>query len=167
VSPPRTGKTILLRQLAEGVRADQPDMLLMMLLVDERPEEVTEMRRLLTEDGKGWSESMPEVVYSNNDNTAKSHARIAKLMISRAKRHVEQGKDVLILLDSLTRLGRAFNNLVGSSGRTMTGGLDIRALEHPKQMFGAARKIENGGSLTIIASVLVETGSRMDDFIFQ
>ncbi len=167
VAPPRTGKTILLRQLAEGVRADQPEMLLMMLLVDERPEEVTEMRRLLTEDGKGWPEGMPEVVYSNNDNTAKSHARIAKLMITRAKRHVEQGKDVLILLDSLTRLGRAFNNLVGSSGRTMTGGLDIRALEHPKQMFGAARKIENGGSLTIIASVLVETGSRMDDFIFQ
>ncbi len=167
VSPPRTGKTVLLRQLAEGVRVNHPKTFLMMLLVDERPEEVTEMRRLLDPDRQGWAEGMPEVVYSNNDQEAKNHARIAKLMIARAKRQVEAGKDVLILLDSLTRMGRAFNNLVGSSGRTMTGGLDIRALEQPKQMFGAARKIENGGSLTIIASVLVETGSRMDDFIFQ
>ncbi len=168
VSPPRTGKTVLLRQLAEGVRANHPETLMMMLLVDERPEEVTEMRRLLCDKGAaGWQDGSPEVVYSNNDQDAKSHARIAKLMIAKAKRHVEQGRDVLILLDSLTRMGRAFNNLVGSSGRTMTGGLDIRALEHPKQMFGAARKIENGGSLTIIASVLIETGSRMDDFIFQ
>jgi transcription termination factor Rho len=167
VSPPRTGKTILLRQLAEGVMADQPDVLLMMLLVDERPEEVTEMRRLLCRDGLGWGDGHPEVAYSNNDQETKNHARIARLMIDKAKRYVELGRDVLILLDSLTRLGRAFNNIVGSSGRTMTGGLDIRALSEPKQMFGAARKIENGGSLTIIASVLVETGSRMDDFIFQ
>lgn len=167
VSPPRTGKTILLRQLAEGVLADQPEILLMMLLVDERPEEVTEMRQLLCRDRLGWNEGRPEVAYSNNDQDAKNHARIARLMIDKAKRHVEMGRDVLILLDSLTRLGRAFNNIVGSSGRTMTGGLDIRALTEPKQIFGSARKIEHGGSLTIIASVLVETGSRMDDFIFQ
>jgi transcription termination factor Rho len=167
VAPPRTGKTVLLRQLAQGAKANHPETLMMMLLVDERPEEVTEMRRLLTGDGIGWEDGSPEVVFSNNDQTTKSHARIARLMINKAKRYVELGRDVLILLDSLTRLGRAFNNLVGSSGRTMSGGLDIRALEHPKQMFGAARKIENGGSLTIIASVLVETGSRMDDFIFQ
>ncbi len=167
VAPPRTGKTVLLKQLALGVRANHPEMLLMMLLVDERPEEVTEMRRLLTGNTRGWEDGAPEVVFSNNDQDAKSHARIARLMIAKAKRYVELGRDVLILLDSLTRLGRAFNHLVGSSGRTMTGGLDIRALELPKQMFGAARKIENGGSLTIIASVLVETGSRMDDFIFQ
>ena len=167
VAPPRTGKTVLLRQLAQGAKANHPEVRMMMLLVDERPEEVTEMRRLLTGEGRGWEDGLPEVVHSNNDQPAQNHARIAKLMIAKAKRYVELGKDVLILLDSLTRLGRAFNHLVGSSGRTMTGGLDIRALEHPKQMFGAARKIENGGSLTIIASVLVETGSRMDDFIFQ
>jgi len=167
VAPPRTGKTILLRQFAEAVRANHPEMFLMMLLVDERPEEVTEMRRLLCRDGLGWEDGAPEVVYSNNDQDAKSHARLAKLMIARSKRYLELGKDVLILLDSLTRLGRAFNHVVGSSGRTMTGGLDIRALEQPKQMFGSARKIQDGGSLTIIASVLIETGSRMDDFIFQ
>lgn len=167
VASPRTGKTVLLKQLAQGVCANHPEIRMMMLLVDERPEEVTEMRGLLAGDRRGWENGVPEIVHSNNDQAAQSHARIAKLMIAKAKRHVELGQDVLILLDSLTRLGRAFNNLVGSSGRTMTGGLDIRALEHPKQMFGAARKIENGGSLTIIASVLVETGSRMDDFIFQ
>ena len=167
VSPPRTGKTVLLQQMALGVLANHPETHLMMLLIDERPEEVTEMRRVICKNGSGWHEGMPEVVYSSNDHEPKNHARIAKLMIERAKRFVEMGKDVVILLDSLTRLGRAFNNLVGSSGRTMTGGLDIRALEIPKQIFGAARKIEGGGSLTIIASVLVETGSRMDDFIFQ
>ncbi len=167
VAPPRTGKTILLRQLAEGVLANHPEMHVMMLLVDERPEEVTEMRRLLCKDKSGWHIGAPEVAYSNNDHDAKSHGRLARLMISKAKRYLELGKDVFILLDSLTRLGRAFNTIVGSSGRTMTGGLDIRALEIPKQMFGSARKIEHGGSLTILASVLVETGSRMDDFIFQ
>ncbi len=167
VAPPRTGKTVLLKQLALGIKANHPEIFLMMLLIDERPEEVTEMRRTLCAEGSGWQHGAPEVVYSSNDHDARSHGRIAKLMIEKAKRHVEMGEDVLILLDSLTRLGRAFNNLVGSSGRTMTGGLDIRALELPKQMFGAARKIEDGGSLTIVASVLIETGSRMDDFIFQ
>jgi transcription termination factor Rho len=167
VAPPRTGKTVLLKQLAEGIRANHAETFLMMLLIDERPEEVTEMRRLVCRDGSGWQHGAPEVVYSSNDRDARSHTRIAKLMIDKAKRHLELGEDVLILLDSLTRLGRAFNHIVGSSGRTMTGGLDIRALEEPKQMFGAARKIESGGSLTIIASVLIETGSRMDDFIFQ
>ncbi|MCZ6699500.1 MAG: transcription termination factor Rho [Planctomycetota bacterium] len=167
VAPPRTGKTVLLKELAHGIIANHPEVLLMMLLIDERPEEVTEMRRSLCPEASGWQNDAPEVVFSNNDCDAKSHGRIAKLMIQKAKRCVELGKDVVILLDSLTRLGRAFNNLVGSSGRTMTGGLDIRALEIPKQIFGAARKIENGGSLTIIASALIETGSRMDDFIFQ
>jgi len=167
VAPPRTGKTVLLKELALGIKANHPEIFLMMLLIDERPEEVTEMRRTLCAEGSGWQHGAPEVVYSSNDHDAKSHGRIAKLMIDKAKRHVEMGEDVLILMDSLTRLGRAFNNLVGSSGRTMTGGLDIRALEVPKQMFGAARKIEDGGSLTIVASVLIETGSRMDDFIFQ
>ena len=167
VAPPRTGKTVLLRQLAEAISANHPEIFLMMLLIDERPEEVTEMRRLVCRNGSGWQHDAPEVVYSSNDKDAKSHTRIAGLMIEKAKRHLEMGEDVLILLDSLTRLGRAFNHIVGSSGRTMTGGLDIRALEHPKQMFGAARKIENAGSLTIIASVLIETGSRMDDFICQ
>ncbi|MBK8268195.1 MAG: transcription termination factor Rho [Planctomycetes bacterium] len=167
VAPPRTGKTTLLKQMSEGVRANHPDSLLMMLLVDERPEEVTEMKRAVCDLGSGWEKGFPEVVFSSNDHEAKSHGRISKFMIERAKRYVETGRDVIILLDSLTRLGRAFNNLVGSSGRTMTGGLDIRALEQPKQLFGSARKIEHGGSLTIIATVLIETGSRMDDFIFQ
>ncbi|MFQ5502649.1 MAG: transcription termination factor Rho [Phycisphaerae bacterium] len=167
VAPPRTGKTVLLQQMAEGIRANHPEVLLMMLLIDERPEEVTDMRRAVCNNGSGWVNGHPEVVYSSNDHEPKNHARIAKLMIDKAKRHVEMGRDVVILLDSLTRLGRAFNNLVGSSGRTMTGGLDIRALVMPKNIFGAARKIEHGGSLTIIASVLIETGSRMDDFIFQ
>ncbi len=167
VAPPRTGKTVLLQQLAHGIKVNHPEVFLMMLLIDERPEEVTEMRRGLCTDGSGWQNDAPEVVYSNNDHDAKSHGRIARLMIEKGKRCVELGRDVVILLDSLTRLGRAFNHLVGSSGRTMTGGLDIRALEIPKRIFGAARKIENGGSLTIIASALIETGSRMDDFIFQ
>ncbi|HWL91950.1 MAG TPA: transcription termination factor Rho [Phycisphaerae bacterium] len=167
VAPPRTGKTVLLQQMSAGIRANHPEALLMMLLVDERPEEVTEMRRAVCNVGSGWENGFPEVVFSSNDHEAKSHGRISKFMIERAKRYVEMGRDVVILLDSLTRLGRAFNALVGSSGRTMTGGLDIRALEIPKQLFGSARKIEHGGSLTIIATVLVETGSRMDDFIFQ
>ncbi|MFQ5430763.1 MAG: transcription termination factor Rho [Phycisphaerae bacterium] len=167
VAPPRTGKTILLEQMADGIKKNYPETLLMMLLIDERPEEVTEMRRTVCKEGGGWQDGFPEVVYSSNDHEPKNHARIAKLMIEKAKRSVEMGRDVVILLDSLTRLSRAFNNLVGSSGRTMTGGLDARALTTPKHIFGAARKIEGGGSLTIIASVLVETGSRMDDFIFQ
>jgi transcription termination factor Rho len=167
VSPPRSGKTVLLKQMASAIRANHPEVLLMMLLVDERPEEVTEMRRALCAEQSGWHIEAPEVVYSNNDQDVPSHLRISRLMIEKAKRCVEQGRDVVILLDSLTRLSRAFNASVGSSGRTMTGGIDIRALTEPKAMFGAARKIEHGGSLTIIASVLIETGSRMDDFIFQ
>ncbi len=167
VAPPRTGKTVLLQHMAAGIQVNHPDALLMMLLVDERPEEVTEMRREVCKDKSGWHNGGPEVVFSSNDHDAKNHARITRLAIEKAKRAVEMGRDVIILMDSLTRLGRAHNTLVGSSGRTMTGGLDIRALEIPKQTFGAARKIENGGSLTIIASVLIETGSRMDEFIFQ
>jgi transcription termination factor Rho len=164
VAPPRTGKTILLTQMAAGIRANHPDVRLMMLLIDERPEEVTDMRRTI---GAGTGPDAPEVVYSSNDKDVLSHVRLARLMIAKAKRQVERGKHVFILLDSLTRLGRAFNHFVGSSGRTMSGGIDIRALTEPKAMFGAARKIEHGGSITIIASALIDTGSRMDEFIFQ
>ncbi|MCG3128338.1 MAG: Transcription termination factor Rho [Phycisphaerae bacterium] len=157
VAPPRTGKTILLQQMAHGIYVNHPDVYMIVLLIDERPEEVTEMKRNV----RG------EVVASSNDKDVASHIRAARIVIERAKRLAESGQHVLILLDSLTRLARAFNNYVGSSGRTMTGGLDIRALQEPKQIFGAARTIENGGSLTIIASALVETGSRADEFIFQ
>ncbi|MFO0973074.1 MAG: transcription termination factor Rho [Phycisphaerae bacterium] len=167
VAPPRSGKTILLQQMAKAIIANHPDVLLMMLLVDERPEEVTEMRRVITPEGSGWHAGKPEVVWSSNDRDVASHLRIARLMIEKARRMLEAGRHVVILLDSLTRLSRAFNSSIGSSGRTMTGGLDINALTEPKAIFGAARNIEGGGSLTIIASVLVETGSRMDDFIFQ
>jgi transcription termination factor Rho len=157
VAPPRTGKTILLQQMAHGVAENHPEAYMIVLLIDERPEEVTEMRRNV----RG------EVIASSNDEDIKSHVRIARLVIERARRMVEQGQHIVILLDSITRLARAFNAWVGSSGRTMTGGLDIKALQEPKQIFGAARAIENGGSLTIIGSALVETGSRADDFIFQ
>lgn len=157
VAPPRTGKTILLQQMAHGIATNHPDIYMIVLLVDERPEEVTEMRRNV----RG------EVVASSNDKDIASHVRLARLVVERAKRLAESGKHIVILLDSITRLARAFNAHVGSSGRTMTGGLDIRALQDPKQIFGAARNIENGGSLTIIATALIETGSRADDFIFQ
>jgi len=157
VAPPRTGKTILLQQMAHGIAENHPDTYMIVLLIDERPEEVTEMRRNV----RG------EVVASSNDLTVESHVRVARLVIERAKRMVEMGRNVVVLLDSITRLARAFNNYVGSSGRTMTGGLDIRALQEPKQFFGAARAIENGGSLTIIASALIDTGSRADNFIFE
>jgi transcription termination factor Rho len=157
VAPPRTGKTILLQQMAHGIAVNHPDVYMIVLLVDERPEEVTEMRRNV----RG------EVIASSNDQDVHSHIRVARLVIERARRLVELGRNIVILLDSITRLARAFNNFVGSSGRTMTGGLDIRALQEPKQIFGAARKVEGGGSLTIIASALVDTGSRADEFIFQ
>jgi transcription termination factor Rho len=157
VAPPRTGKTVLLQQIAAGISANHPEAYLLVLLIDERPEEVTEMRRTVH----------GEVVASSNDHDIASHVRIARLMIERAKRMVEAGQDVVVLLDSLTRLGRAFNANVGTSGRTMSGGLDIRALAEPKSIFGSARNIEGGGSLTIIASALVQTGSRMDEVIFQ
>ncbi|MGD2109683.1 MAG: transcription termination factor Rho [Phycisphaerae bacterium] len=157
VAPPRTGKTILLQQMAAGVAANYPDLYMMVLLIDERPEEVTEMRRTVH----------GEVVASSNDRDIASHVRIARLMIEKAKRLVESGRDVFILLDSLTRLGRAFNAATPGGGRVMSGGLDIRALAEPKSIFGAARNVEHGGSLTIIASCLVDTGSRMDEVIFN
>jgi transcription termination factor Rho len=157
VAPPRTGKTILLQQMAHGVAANRPDAYMMVLLIDERPEEVTDMRRNVN----------GEVVASSNDSDPASHVRIARLMIQKAKRMVECGGDVVILLDSLTRLGRAFNRQVRNSGRIMSGGLDIGALAEPKAIFGAARNLENGGSLTIIASALIDTGSRMDQVIFN
>ncbi len=157
VAPPRTGKTILLQQMANGVAVNHPDAVLIMLLVDERPEEVTEMRRTVH----------GEVVYSNNDRDAASHVRIARLTIGRAKRYVEAGQNVVVFLDSLTRLGRAFNNVLRGAGRIMSGGLDTRALAEPKAIFGAARKVEGGGSLTIMATALIDTGSRMDEVIFN
>ncbi|MBI4579803.1 MAG: transcription termination factor Rho [Planctomycetes bacterium] len=156
-APPRTGKTILLQQMSAGIAANHPDLYMMVLLIDERPEEVTEMRRTVH----------GEVVASSNDENVASHLRIARLMIAKAKRRVETGQHVLILLDSLTRLGRAFNANIRSSGRIMSGGVDINALTEPKAIFGAARNIENGGSLTILASSLIETGSRMDELIFN
>jgi len=158
VAPPRSGKTILLQQIANAVIDNNPECFMMILLVDERPEEVTDFKRRCPE---------AEVVASNNDQDLASHVRVAEFTIERAKRMVEYGQDVVILLDSLTRLGRAYNRYVEGSGRTMTGGVDIRALETPKRQFGAARKAEDGGSLTILATALIETGSRMDDLIFE
>ncbi len=157
VAPPRTGKTTLLRDIALGVIENHPECYTMMLLVDERPEEVTDLRR-----------SLPcHVFASSNDEDLKSHLRIAELAIDHAKRLVEAGQDVVMLLDSLTRVSRAYNSSKGGGGRTMTGGLDIRALEKPRQLFSSARNTEEAGSLTIIASALIETGSRMDELIFQ
>jgi transcription termination factor Rho len=157
VAPPRTGKTILLQNIARGVNANYPEAELVLLLIDERPEEVTDMKR-----------NVPGTVYaSSNDNTIEKHLDLAQLVIERCKRKVEFGANIIVLLDSLTRLGRAFNVGGPNGGRTMSGGLDNRALEIPKKLFGAARKIENGGSLTIIATCLVDTGSRMDQVIFE
>jgi len=158
VAPPRSGKTILLQQIANALIDNNPECFLMILLVDERPEEVTDFRRRCPE---------AEIVASNNDQDLASHIRVAEFTIERAKRMVEYGQDVVILLDSLTRLGRAYNRYIEGSGRTMTGGVDIRALEIPKRQFGAARKAEGGGSLTILATALIDTGSRMDDLIFE
>jgi len=158
VAPPRSGKTILLQQIANALIDNNPECFLMILLVDERPEEVTDFRRRCPE---------AEIVASNNDQEVSSHVRAAEFTIDRAKRMAEFGQDVVILLDSLTRLGRAYNRYVEGSGRTMTGGVDIRALEIPKRQFGAARKAEGGGSLTILATALIDTGSRMDDLIFE
>jgi transcription termination factor Rho len=157
VAPPRTGKTTLLQDIAQGAIENHPDVKLIVLLVDERPEEVTDFQR-----------SVPaEIFASSNDEELKSHIRVADIAIERAKRLVETGHDVILLLDSITRLSRAHNSAGSGSGRTMTGGLDIRALEKPRQLFSAARNTEEGGSLTIVASALIETGSRMDDLIFQ
>ena len=156
VAPPRTGKTTLLTHIAQGINANHPEIHLMVLLVDERPEEVTDFRRNIE----------AEVWASSNDEDLQSHIRVADLCIERAKNLVETGKDVVILMDSITRLARAHNS-AKKSGRTMSGGLDIRALEKPRQIFAAARNTEESGSLTIVASALIETGSRMDELIFQ
>ncbi len=156
-APPRVGKTMLLQNIARGVHANYPNVELILLLIDERPEEVTDMKR-----------NVPGTVFaSSNDNDIAKHLDLAQLVIERCKRRVELGHDVVVLLDSLTRLGRAFNSGSRGSGRTMSGGLDSKALEVPKRLFGAARKIENGGSLTVLATCLIETGSRMDDIIFE
>ena len=156
-SPPKTGKTIMLQRIAQAITANRPDVHLTVLLVDERPEELTDMRRNI----KG------EVIGSSNDRPAEEHIHAAEMAMERARRLVEGGKDVVILLDSITRLARAYNKEVESSGRTLTGGVDSRALERPKRLFGAARKAEEGGSLTIIATALIDTGSRMDEVIFE
>jgi transcription termination factor Rho len=157
VAPPRSGKTILLQHVAQAVTKNHPEMHLIMLLIDERPEEVTEMRRTV----------QGEVIASSADRDTSSHVRTAELVVERAKRLAEQGRQVFVLLDSLTRLARAYNKNVGNSGRTMSGGIDIRALEVPKRLFGSARAFEEGGSLTVLGTALIETGSRMDDVIFQ
>jgi transcription termination factor Rho len=159
VAPPKAGKTILLQNIANGIHVNHPDVKLVALLIDERPEEVTDFRR-----------NVPaEVLASSNDMDIDRHIELGILAIERAKRLLESGRDVVVLLDSITRLGRAFNNSrkYGSSGRTMSGGLDSRALEVPKQMFGAARNVEGGGSLTILATCLVDTGSRADQIIYE
>ncbi len=157
VSPPRAGKTIMLEQMAAAVHTNHPDVTLMMVLVDERPEEVTHFRR----------NTGAEVLASSNDQDTEQHVRMARMAFAKAKAEVEFGRDVVLFMDSLTRLGRAFNKAVPSSGRTMSGGVDINALQEPKRMFGAARNIEDGGSLTVIATCLIDTGSRMDELIFQ
>ena len=157
VAPPRTGKTMLLQDIADSVSENHPELHLMVLLIDERPEEVTEMRRRV----KG------EVIASSMDREIESHVRIGQLIIERGKRLAEAGHGVFVLLDSITRTARAFNKWVGNTGRTMSGGLDVKALEIPRKMFGTARRFEEGGSLTVVATALIETGSRMDDAIFQ
>ena len=158
VAPPRTGKTTLLQHIADAVVKNHTEMKLIILLVDERPEEVTEIRRTVP---------TAELMASSNDSDIKTHTRIAQLAVERAKRLVEMGKDVFILMDSLTRIGRAFNNAQGGGGRTMSGGVDARALEIPRKLFAAARNTEEAGSLTIMATALIETNSRMDELIFQ
>jgi transcription termination factor Rho len=157
VAPPRTGKTTILKQIANSVAANHPDVAVIVLLIDERPEEVTDFQRSVK----------AEVVASSNDMDLETHVRLSRFTIERCRRMVETGKDVFVLLDSITRVARAYNSVHGGSGRTMTGGVDARALEIPRKMFAAARKIENGGSLTIVATALVDTGSRMDELIFQ
>lgn len=157
VAPPKSGKTMMMQSIAHAITANHPDVHMMVLLVDERPEEVTEMQRSV----KG------EIIASTFDEPATRHVHVAEMVIERAKRLVELGKDVVILLDSITRLARAYNNVVPSSGKVLSGGVDSNALQRPKRFFGAARKVEEGGSLTIIATALVDTGSRMDEVIFE
>ena len=157
VAPPRTGKTVLLQNIAHSITANHPECYLIVLLIDERPEEVTDMQRSV----RG------EVISSTFDEPAVRHVQVAEMVIEKAKRLVEHGRDVVILLDSITRLGRAYNTVVPSSGKVLTGGVDANALQRPKRFFGAARNIEEGGSLTIIATALIDTGSRMDEVIFE
>jgi transcription termination factor Rho len=157
VAPPRTGKTILLQHIANGVSTNYPDVKLIVLLVDERPEEVTDMRRNVN----------GEVVASSLDQDVESHVRISQLIVERCRRLAEMGKDVFLLMDSITRLARAFNKWVGNTGRTMSGGVDIKAMDIPKKLFATARVFEEGGSLTIVGTALIDTGSRMDELIFQ
>jgi len=157
VAPPRTGKTVLLQNIAQAITSNHPECYLIVLLIDERPEEVTDMQRSV----RG------EVVSSTFDEPATRHVQVAEMVIEKAKRLVEHGRDVVILLDSITRLGRAYNTVVPSSGKVLTGGVDANALQRPKRFFGAARNIEEGGSLTIIATALIDTGSRMDEVIFE
>src|SRR5436190_18047805 len=157
VAPPRTGKTTILKQIANAITTNHPEVFVMVLLIDERPEEVTDFQRSVK----------AEVVASSNDLDLETHVRLSRFMIERCRRMVECGKDVFVLLDSITRVARAYNSVHGGSGRTMSGGVDARALEIPRKMFASARKIEEGGSLTILATALVDTGSRMDELIFQ
>jgi transcription termination factor Rho len=157
VAPPRTGKTTILKQLANAVTTNHPEIECIVLLIDERPEEVTDFQRSVK----------AEVIASSNDQDLETHVRLSRFVIERCRRRVEANKDVVVLLDSITRVARAYNSVHGGSGRTMTGGVDARALEIPRKMFASARNIENGGSLTIIATALVDTGSRMDELIFQ
>ena len=158
VAPPKAGKTVLLKNVANAIEKSHPEVELIVLLVDERPEEVTDMKRSL---------KSGEVIYSTFDELPAHHVKVAEMVLARAQRLVEHGKDVVILLDSITRLARAYNMVVPASGRTLSGGLDPGALHRPKKFFGAARKMEEGGSITILATALVETGSRMDDVIFE
>ena len=157
VAPPRTGKTVMLQNIAQAIATNHPECYLIVLLIDERPEEVTDMQRSVN----------GEVISSTFDEPATRHVAVAEMVIEKAKRLVEHGRDVVILLDSITRLGRAYNTVVPSSGKVLTGGVDANALQRPKRFFGAARNIEEGGSLTIIATALIETGSKMDEVIFE
>ncbi|MEL0144564.1 MAG: transcription termination factor Rho, partial [Alphaproteobacteria bacterium] len=157
VAPPRTGKTVMMQNIAKAIMANHPDIYLIVLLIDERPEEVTDMQRTV----RG------EVISSTFDEPAQRHVQVAEMVIAKAKRLVEHKRDVVILLDSITRLARAYNTVVPSSGKVLTGGVDANALQRPKRFFGAARNIEQGGSLTIISTALIETGSRMDEVIFE
>ncbi len=157
VAPPRTGKTTILKQIANAVTTNHPEVHCIVLLIDERPEEVTDFQRSVK----------AEVIASSNDQELETHVRLSRFIIERCRRMVETGKDVFVLLDSITRVARAYNSVHGGSGRTMTGGVDARALEMPRKMFAAARNIEGGGSLTILATALVDTGPRMDELIFQ
>jgi transcription termination factor Rho len=157
VAPPRTGKTILLQHISQGISTNYPGVKLIVLLIDERPEEVTDMRRNVN----------GEVVASSLDRDIESHVRLAQLVVERCRRLAEMGKDVVMLMDSITRLARAFNKWVGNTGRTMSGGVDIKALDIPKKLFATARLFEEGGSLTIVGTALIDTGSRMDELIFQ